>query len=60
MKIWHFFTHFGRGDKKTQEEKKFSLIKCIHKSNVINKIGVLVFSLMYLVLVDSMDRSIDT
>ena len=49
-----------RGDKKTEGEKKFSLLKCIQKSNVIKKkrIWVLVFSFMYLVSVDPMDRSL--
>ena len=42
--------------RKQKEKKKFSLLKCIQKSNVIkNKIWVLVFSFMYLVLVDAMD-----
>ena len=41
---------------KQKEKKKFSLLKCIQKSNVIKrKIWVLVFSFMYLVLVDAMD-----
>ena len=31
------FIHFDRGDKKTKGEKKFSLLKCIQKSNVIKK-----------------------
>ena len=45
-----FFTHFDKGDKKTEGEK------CITKSNVIKKtFWVLVFSFMYLVLVDAMD-----
>ena len=45
-----------RGDKKTEGEKKFSLLKCIQKLNVIKrKIWVLVFSFMYLVLVYAMD-----
>ena len=40
---------------------KFSLLKCIQKSNVIkNKIWVLVFSFMYLVLVDAMDWSFNS
>jgi len=44
--------------RKQKEKKKFSLLKCIQKSNVIKrKIWVLVFSFMYLVLVDVMDRS---
>ena len=41
--------------RKQKEKKKFSLLKCIQKSNVIKKIWVLVFSFMYLVLVDAMD-----
>ena len=44
------------GTTKKKEKKKFSLLKCIQKSNVIKKIiWVLVFSFMYLVLVDAMD-----
>ena len=44
--------------RKQKERKKFSLLKCIQKLNVIKKeIWVLVFSFMYLVLVDVMDRS---
>ena len=40
-----FFIQFDRGDKKTEGEKKFSLLKCIQKSNVIKEnIWVLVFS----------------
>ena len=46
------------GTRKKNEKKKFSLLKCIQKSNVIKrKIWVLVFSFMYLVSVDPMDRS---
>ena len=41
--------------RKQKEKKKFSLLKCIQKSNVIKKNWVLVFSFMYLVLVDAMD-----
>jgi hypothetical protein len=42
--------------RKQKEKKKFSLLKCIQKLNVIKKeIWVLVFSFMYLVLVDAMD-----
>ena len=54
MKIWQLFYTLDRGDKKTEGEKKFSFLKCIQKSNV------LVFSFMYLVSVDPMDRSINT
>ena len=44
--------------RKQKEKKKFSLLKCIQKSNVMKKIiWVLVFSFMYLVLVDAMTRS---
>ena len=43
------------GTRKQKEKKKFSLLKCKQKSNVIEKIWVLVFSFMYLVLVDAMD-----
>ena len=53
-----FFIHFDRGDKKTEGEKKFSFLKCKQKSNGIKKVWVLVFSFMYLVSVDPMDRSI--
>ena len=43
--------------RKQKEKKEFSLLKCL-KSNVIKrKIWVLVFSFMYLVLVDAMDWS---
>ena len=28
-----FFIHFDRGDKKTEGKKKYSLLKCIQKSN---------------------------
>ena len=38
-------------------KKKISFKKCIQKSNVILKNWVLVFSFMYLVLVDAMDKS---
>ena len=31
------FLYTDRGDKKTKEEKKFSLLKCIQKLNVIKK-----------------------
>ena len=41
-----------------QKEKKKSFLKCIPKLNVIKKrFWVLVFSRMYLVSVDPMDRS---
>ena len=44
--------------RKQKEKKKFSLLKCIQKLNVIKKrIWVLVFSFMYLVSVDQMVRS---
>ena len=50
------YTLIGRQENKRR--KKFSLLKCIQKSNAIkNKIWVLVFSFMYLVLVDVMERS---
>ena len=55
-----FFIHFDREDKKTEGEKKFPFLKCIQKSNVIKKILFLVFSFMYLVSVDPMDRSVKT
>ena len=41
--------------RKQKEKKKFSLLKCLQKWNVILKKWVLVFSFMYLVLVDAMD-----
>ena len=43
-----------------ERRKKFYLLKCIQKSNVILKNWVLVFSFIYLVLVDAMDKSNDT
>ena len=47
------------GNKKTEGEKKNSFLKCIQKSNVIFFFNwVLVFSYMYLVSVDPMDRSL--
>ena len=46
------------GKRKQKEKKKFSLLKCIQKLNVIKeKIWVLVFSFVYLVSVDPMNRS---
>ena len=46
------------GATRKQEEKKEFSLKCIQKLNVIKKrIWVLVFSFMYLVSVDAMDRS---
>ena len=39
LKFDDFFIHFDRVDKKTEGEKKFSLLKCIQKSNVIKKMG---------------------
>jgi hypothetical protein len=53
-----FFIHFDRGHKKKKEKKKFSLLKCIQKSNVIKKRVLVLISFMYLVLVDVMDRSL--
>ena len=41
--------------RKQKEKKKVFFLKCITKSNFIKKIWVLVFSFMYLVLVDAMD-----
>ena len=42
--------------RKQKERKKVFFLKCITKLNVIKKkLGVLVFSFMYLVLVDAMD-----
>ena len=44
--------------RKQKEKKKFSLLKCIQKLNVMKKIiWVLVFGIMYLVLVYPMTRS---
>jgi hypothetical protein len=45
------------GTRQQKEKKKFSLLKCIQKLNVIKKNWVLVFSFMSLVSVDPMDRS---
>jgi len=45
------------GTRKQKEKKKFSFLKRLQKSNVIFKNWVLVFSFMYLVSVDPMDRS---
>ena len=46
------------GTRKQKEKKKFSFLECIQKLNVIKKRNwVLVFSFMYLVSVDPMDRS---
>ena len=46
------------GDKKTEGEKKGFLFKSVYKSRMLlKKIWVLVFSFMYLVSVDPMDRS---
>ena len=53
-----FFYTLTGGTRKQKEKKKFFLLKCIHKSNVIfEKNWALVSSLMYLVSVDPMDRS---
>ena len=62
MKIWWLFYTLRQGQQENKRrKKKFSLLKCIQKSNVIKKkIWVLVFSFMYLVLVDAMDWSIKT
>ena len=43
------------GVTRKQKEKKKFFLKRITKSNVIKKNWVLVFSFMYLVLVDAMD-----
>ena len=37
LKFDDFFVHFDRVDKKTEGEKKFSLLKCIQKWNVIKE-----------------------
>ena len=58
MKIRRLFIHFDRRDKKTEgEQKKFSFLKSILKLNAIKKNWVLVFSFMYLVSVDPMNKS---
>ena len=49
------FLYTLTGGTRKQKEKKNSLLKCIQKTNVIFKNWVLVFSFMYLVLVDAMD-----
>ena len=47
--------------RKQKEKKKFSLLKCIQKLNVMKKIiWVLVFGIMYFVLVYPMTRPILT
>ena len=48
------------GTRKQKEKKSFPFLKCIQKSNVIKKFLFLVFSFMYLVSVDPMDRSVKT
>ena len=53
-----FLYTFTGGTRKQKEKKKFSFLKCIQKSNVILKNWVLVFSFMYLVSVDPMNKSI--
>ena len=58
-KFDNFFIHFDRGDKKTEREKKvfsfkvYTKVECYWKKNC-----VFVFSFMYLVSVDPMDRSL--
>jgi len=51
-----FFIHFDRGDKKTEGENSF-LFESVYTSRMLLKNWVLVFSFMYLVSVDPMDRS---
>ena len=47
--------------RKQKEKEKFSLLKCIQKSNVMKKIiWVLVFGIMYLFLVYPMTRSLNS
>ena len=58
MKIWWLFYTLWQGRQENKRRKKFSLLKCIQKWNVIKKIPVVVFSFMYLVLVDAMNWSI--
>ena len=56
-KMTFLYTLTG-GTRKQKEKKKFSLLKYIQKLNVIEKKNcVFVFSFMYLVSVDPMDRS---
>ena len=51
-----FLYTFTGATRKQKEKKRFSLLKCIQKLNVIKrKIWVLVLSFMYLVLVNAMD-----
>jgi hypothetical protein len=53
------FLYTLTGGQENRRRKKFSFLKCIQKSNVVKKIiWVLVFSFMYLVSVDPMDRSL--
>ena len=60
MKIWQLFYTLCQGDKKTKGEKNF-LFESVYKSRMLFfKNWVLVFSFMYLVSVDPMDRSIKT
>ena len=50
-----FLYNLTGATRKQKEKKKVFFLKCITKSNVIKKNWVLVFSFMYLVLVDAMD-----
>ena len=59
MKIWRLFYTLWQGGQETRRRKKFSFFKCIQQSNFIRKkFWVLVFSFMYLVSVDPIDRSL--
>ena len=51
------FLYFDRGDKKKEADKKVFFFKLYTKVKCIKKKWVLVFSFMYLVSVDPMDRS---
>ena len=58
MKIWRLFYTLWQGRQENKRRKKSSLLKCIQKSNVVKKNWVLVFSFMYLVLVDAIHLSL--
>ena len=57
MDIFSFLLLHIREGQENRRRKKKSFLKCIQKLKVIKKIWVLVFSFMYLVSVDPMDRS---
>ena len=58
MKIWWLFYTLWQGGQKSEGEKSF-LFYSVDKSQMLLKKRVLVFSFMYLVSVDPMDRSIN-